>query len=61
VKSAGNSGKKREYLKDKIDELATNSKNKNIRDLYMLGGSLVTTAWRVLRLRMEGTASRYGG
>jgi hypothetical protein len=26
--------KKREYLKDKINELATNSKNKNIRDLY---------------------------
>jgi uncharacterized protein with ParB-like and HNH nuclease domain len=26
--------KKREYLKDTIDELATNSKNKNIRDLY---------------------------
>jgi hypothetical protein len=26
--------KKREYLKDKIDELATNSTNKNIRDLY---------------------------
>jgi hypothetical protein len=26
--------KKREYLKDKILELATNSKNKNIRDLY---------------------------
>jgi hypothetical protein len=25
--------KKRQYLKDKIDELATNSKNKNIRDL----------------------------
>jgi hypothetical protein len=25
--------KKREYRKDKIDELATNSKNKNIRDL----------------------------
>jgi hypothetical protein len=24
---------KREYLKDKINELATNSKNKNIRDL----------------------------
>jgi hypothetical protein len=23
--------------------------------------SLVTTAWRVLRLRMEQTASRYGG
>jgi hypothetical protein len=26
--------KKREYLKDKIIELETNSKNKNIRDLY---------------------------
>jgi hypothetical protein len=26
--------KKREYLKDKINELATNSKNKNMRDLY---------------------------
>ncbi|PNF24160.1 hypothetical protein B7P43_G00585, partial [Cryptotermes secundus] len=26
--------KKREYLKDKIDELAVNSKNKNIRDPY---------------------------
>jgi hypothetical protein len=26
--------RKRQYLKDKIDELATNSKNKNIRDLY---------------------------
>jgi hypothetical protein len=26
--------KKREYLKDKINEIATNSKNKNIRDLY---------------------------
>jgi hypothetical protein len=26
--------KKRDYLKDKIDGLATNSKNKNIRDLY---------------------------
>jgi hypothetical protein len=24
-------------------------------------GSLVTTAWRVLRLRMEEKASRYGG
>jgi hypothetical protein len=24
----------REYLKDKINELARNSKNKNIRDLY---------------------------
>jgi hypothetical protein len=26
--------KKWEYLKDKINELATNTKNKNIRDLY---------------------------
>jgi hypothetical protein len=26
--------KKREYLKDKVNELATNSKNKNIRGLY---------------------------
>jgi hypothetical protein len=26
--------KKRECLKDKINELATNSKNKNIRDMY---------------------------
>jgi hypothetical protein len=26
--------KEREYLKDKTDELATNSNNKNIRDLY---------------------------
>jgi hypothetical protein len=26
--------KKREYLKNKINELKTNSKNKNIRDLY---------------------------
>jgi hypothetical protein len=26
--------KKKEYLKDKINKLATNSKNRNIRDLY---------------------------
>jgi hypothetical protein len=26
--------KKREYLKEKINELATNSKKRNIRDLY---------------------------
>jgi hypothetical protein len=26
--------KKREYLKNKINELTTNNKNKNIRDLY---------------------------
>jgi hypothetical protein len=34
VKPADISGIKREYLKDKINELATNSKNKVIRDLY---------------------------
>jgi hypothetical protein len=27
----------------------------------MLGGSFVTTAWRVLRLRMEETHSSFGG
>jgi hypothetical protein len=26
--------KKREYLKDKINEVASNSKNENIRDIY---------------------------
>jgi hypothetical protein len=26
--------KKREYLKDKVNEFASNSRNKNIRDLY---------------------------
>jgi hypothetical protein len=34
VKPAGISEKKREYIKDKINELATNSNNRNIRDLY---------------------------
>jgi uncharacterized membrane protein len=29
--------------------------------IHLLGGYLVTTAWRVLRLRMEETTSRYGG
>jgi hypothetical protein len=34
VKRADISGeKKREYLKDEVNELATNSKNRNIRDL----------------------------
>jgi hypothetical protein len=28
--------KKRKYLKEKINELATNSVNKNIRDLYRI-------------------------
>jgi hypothetical protein len=35
VKPAGISGmKRREYLKYEINELVTNSKNKNIMDLY---------------------------
>jgi hypothetical protein len=34
VKTADISGKKREYLKENINEFATNSKKKNIRDLY---------------------------
>jgi hypothetical protein len=34
VKPASISGIKREYLKDRINDLAKNSKNKNIRDLY---------------------------
>jgi hypothetical protein len=33
----------------------------NLQPLAMLGGSHVTTAWRVLRLRMEETPSRFGG
>jgi hypothetical protein len=33
VKPADISGKKRQYLKNKIKELATNSKKKNITDL----------------------------
>jgi hypothetical protein len=36
-KPAGSSGiKKKEYLKGKINDLTTNSKNKNIRDLYRI-------------------------
>jgi hypothetical protein len=34
VKPIEFSGKKREYLKQEINELEANSKNKNIRDLY---------------------------
>jgi hypothetical protein len=34
VKPADISGIKKNYLKYKINELVTNSKNKNIRDLY---------------------------
>jgi hypothetical protein len=35
--------------------------NNNSCTVAMLSESLVTTAWRVLRLRMEEKASRYGG
>jgi hypothetical protein len=35
--------------------------NMYITHKSMLGGSLVTTAWRVLRLRMEETPSSFGG
>jgi hypothetical protein len=31
---ASRHNKKREYLRDKINEFSTDSKNKNIRDLY---------------------------
>jgi hypothetical protein len=34
IRRADISGMKMEYLKDKINELTTNSRNKNIRHLY---------------------------
>jgi hypothetical protein len=34
VKPAGISGRKEEYLKDKIKEFAMNSRDKDIRELY---------------------------
>jgi hypothetical protein len=34
--------KKREYFKDKIDEVATNSKNKNIRTFEIFIEELIT-------------------
>jgi hypothetical protein len=43
--------KKREYVKGKIDELAANSKNKNIRDLYRAGvGNLLSRKSQNLQL-----------
>jgi hypothetical protein len=33
----------------------------HLDDLSVLSGSLVTTAWRDLRLWIEETASKYGG
>jgi hypothetical protein len=55
--------------KPHTDILILSSHNEQVyrQNFYMcycmsvLGGSLVTTAWRVLRLRMEETASRYVG
>jgi hypothetical protein len=44
---AGISGKKRQYLKAKIDKLGANSKIKNIRDLYRG----INTFKRVYQLR----------
>jgi hypothetical protein len=44
VKPAGISGiKRRNISKDKIDGLSTNSKNKNIRDLYRRVANLEVT------------------
>jgi hypothetical protein len=37
------------------------SQRKVESDVSMLSASTVTTAWCVLRLRIEETASRYGG
>jgi hypothetical protein len=39
----------------------TKHKKGLLMNTTMLGEFLVTTAWRVLRLQMEETASRYGG
>jgi hypothetical protein len=56
-----------QYL-DMLDEGNAPLPDVTMQELYlfvsvtaMLGGSLVTTAWRVLRLRMEETPSSYGG
>jgi hypothetical protein len=46
--------KSRNYLGHRLNSVV-------LTKLAMLSGSLVTTAWRVLRLRMEEKASRYGG
>jgi hypothetical protein len=43
---------KREYLKDRINELATNSKNKNIRNLYR-GINELTRAGRHRKSRWD--------
>jgi hypothetical protein len=47
--------------KEVIDLTLGKNKIRNLISNSMLGGSLVTTAWRVLRLRMEETPSSFGG
>jgi hypothetical protein len=48
-----------------LDAVGISAPAGKIRQFYtfstMLSGSTVTTAWRVLGLRIEETASRYGG
>jgi hypothetical protein len=44
-----------------VDNAVNEVKSVGTYKYAMLGGSLVTTAWRVLRLRMEETPSSFGG
>jgi hypothetical protein len=45
------------YPRNRVRELVLQigGSDLNVCSCTMLGGSLVTTAWRVLRLRMEGS------
>jgi len=60
------SNKKKEYLKARIDELETNSKAKNIRDLYRginefkKGYQPRTNLYRVRRVIWLQTATVFG-
>jgi hypothetical protein len=45
----------REYLKGKIDELATNSKNKNIREMYRG----INTFKRLIKMCLNETCSKF--
>jgi hypothetical protein len=51
------------FLVPRDDKLRLCKENvlRRIIGMSMLGGPLVTTAWRVLRLRMEETPSSFGG
>jgi hypothetical protein len=55
----------RNKIKITLYKVITNNLHTNntwaLYQIPMLSGSVVTTASRVLRLRMEETASRYGG